>query len=779
MARVSWIGLSVPRKDVIEKVTGSAVFGDDLRLPRQLCGRFYRSPIAHGRIVNIDTAKARSVPGVRAVVTGADLPYRFGPFIQDQTFLARDKVRYVGEPVVGVAAESPEAAEEALGLVKVDFEPLPPVFDPVAGAGPDAPLVHDDWGAYKILGLARPVPGTNICDHFTLRKGDIEAGWREADVVVEGEYYLPMIQHATIETHVATALMENNNYLTVWTPAQSPFYLRQELAGALGIPMSQIRIICTRVGGGFGSKHELRAEALAVALALQVKGRPVRVAFDRHEEFAGAVVRGPARVRVRTGAKRDGRLVAQKITAYWDTGAYSTYGPRVNYNAGFSAAGPYQIPNIWIDGYCVCTNKPIGSAYRGFGVPEIAWAHESLMDRLAQELGMDPLELRLRNALREGSPASTGETLFSVGVRPALEAVAREIGWTVPAKETPSAKVPGNGQKRRGRGLACFCKLTGTPSLSSVVIRLNEDGTVTVLQSGMELGQGLETVIAQIVAEEMGVSVDKVSLSPVDTAFTPYEKSTTSSRCTMHVGNAARFAIREIKEQLRVLAGEAWGVPAEAVEVEEGLIKEKGGAGRSIAMEALAASKILKDRPPVVGHGSYSTADIWDPPDPETRQSQRATVYWMYGAQAAEVEVDTETGEVRVLKIAAAHDVGRAINPANCQQQIEGAVMMGLGHVLWEEMLFDPEGRVRNANLVDYKVPTAMDSDISVSVTLVETNHPEGPFGAKGIGEPGLCPTAPAVGNAVFDAIGKQITDLPVTPEKILAALQGSPSCRR
>lgn len=762
------VGKSIIRKDALEKVTGRAIYGADIQFPHQLYGAVYRSPLPHARILNIDTTKASALPGVRAIVTGNDFHNRFGQFIEDQPFLAYQKVRYAGEPVVAIAAEHPEIAAEAVQLVKVDFEPLPAVLDPFQAMEPGSPLVHENWNEYNILGQARPVPGTNICDHFTLRKGDVETGWKESDVIIENEFNCSMLQHVTLETHCAVARVDAGGYLTIWTPAQSPFMLREQLARALNMSMNNIRIICTWIGGGFGSKYELRAEPIAVTLAFKAQGRPVKVVFSRQEDFVSSVVRGPAHFKIKTGAKKDGTLVAQEVKAYWDTGAYVTVGPRVNYNAGFAAAGPYKIPHIKIDGYCICTNKPVGSAYRGFGVPEIAWAHESQMDALARELNLDPLELRLHNALEEGSISATGERLFSVGLKPALEAAGHQIDWySKPLRTvTPEGKL-------RGKGIACFCKLTGTPSTSSAIIRLNEDGSVTVLQGGMELGQGVNTVIAQIVAEELGISVNKVSLAPVDTAFTPYDKTTTSSRLTFHIGNAVLQAARDIKEQLKVLAARAWHVPPERVVVKDGLILEQttNGTGRVIPLEQISKSGILKEQPPVIGHGSYSTSDIFDPPDVETRQSSRPTVFWMYGAQAAEVEVDPETGQVKVLKISAAHDVGRAINPDACRQQIEGAIIMGLGHTLLEEMILE-HGIVKNASMVDYKIPTAADATVETVVSLIESNHPEGPFGAKGIGEPGLAPTAAAIGNAVNNALGARLNSLPLKPENILAALK-------
>ena len=764
-----YVGKSVHRNDALEKVTGTAVYGADLKFARQLYGAVYRSPFPHARIVKVDTSRAASLPGVRAVLTGADCPFMHGPVIEDEPFMARKKVRYAGEPVAAVVADDPEIARAALDLIEIDFEELPPVLDPLSAMEPGSALVHEDWEEYKRAGDIRPVPKSNICDHFTLRKGDMEAGWKEADVIVENEYKTALIQHVTLETHCATALFDAAGRLTVWTSAQSPFITRQYLATALKMSLNDIRVIGTFVGGAFGAKYDLRVEQLAVAMAMKVRGRPVKLVFDRGEDMIGTVTRGQTITRIKTGAKKDGTLVAQEVTAYWDTGAYTTMGPRVSNNGGIISGGPYKIPNIKIDGYCICTNKPIAGAYRGFGVPEVSWAHESQMDALARELKMDPLELRLKNALEEGSISSTGECLFSVGLKESLAEAGRQIGWQKDRlrEVTPEGKL-------RGRGIACFAKMTSSPSSNAALIKMNDDGTVVVLQGGSEMGQGSHTVAAQITAEELGISMEKVAPAPlVDTAFTPFDKTTTSSRLTFQMGNALILAARDVKEQLKRLAAKKWRVPEAAVEVRSGTIVEitAEGTGRSIEIERIGASGLLREQPPVIGHGSFSTADVYVAPDLDTRQSSRPTTFWIYGAQAAEVEVDPETGAVEVLKVAAAHDCGKAINIETCRQQIEGAIVMGLGHALSEEMVFD-RGRTMNANLIDYKVPTAMDSSLEKSVVLVEAAHREGPYGAKGIGETALAPTAAAIGNAVSNAVGAHFKSIPIRPDQILAMTQ-------
>ena len=762
MSELKNIGQPLIRKDALEKATGSAVFGADLKFPNQLWARFYRSPLPHAKILRIDASRARSLPGVRAVVSGVDVPYLHGiAVIQDQPFLATDRVRYVGEPIVGVAAEDADIAEEALELIRVDFDPLPAVLDVFEALKPGAPLLHEGLMEYTRTSAVSPVRGTNVCNHFKLRKGDVEKGFRQSDMIVEETYTVPMIQHAPLETHAAIARMEPNGTLTVWTSTQSPFYVRGEIARALGIPMNQVRIVCLRVGGGFGSKHEMRIEHLAVAMALHSKFRPVKIVLNREEEFISTLVRMPVHVRIKTGAKKDGTLLSQQVAVHWDTGAYSGWGPLVTRNAGCAAPGPYVIPNVQVDSLCVYTNKPLGGAYRGLGVPEVAWAHEQNLDVLAHRLGIDTLEIRLRNALEEGSVSPLGERAFSVGLKECLIRAAEGIRW----KESPRGKA-------RGKGIACMYKMTGTPTSSSVIVRLNEDGTAQVLQSAVEMGQGVETAIAQIVAEELGLPYDRVSLTAVDTEFTPYERSTSSSRSTFHTGNAARAAAAEAKQQLLRNVAQTLETAAEALDTLDGWVVERAGQRRIVEISKLWTAGIYsKSQFPIVGRGNFSTMEMFEPIDPETGQSPRATAFWMYAAQAAEVEVDTETGRVKVLKFAAAHDAGRVINQMTCEQQIEGALVMGMGTALFEEMLLE-KGCVINTNFADYKVPRSTDAPREIVTSFVETAHPEGPFGAKGLGEPGLAATAPAIGNALYQAVGVRIKDLPISPIKVWRALK-------
>ncbi len=763
------VGKPVMRKDVLDKVTGTTEYAADIHVPKQLYAAVYRSPVPHGRIITVDTTKAVDLPGVRAVVTGEDAPYSYGRFIQDQTFLAVKKVRYYGEPVAAVAADTLEIALEAARLITMDYDELPVVDDVMKAVKPDSPLLHDDWNDYKQLTGARPVENSNICDHTKLRKGDIEKGFREADVVVENAYWNSMTSHAPIEPHSATVKVAPSGKVTVWTATQSPFYVRSEIAASLGLPEHMVRIIVPHIGGAFGGKLELRAEPIALALALKSRGRPVKMTFNRHEDFIGGVVRAPVRIRVKTGAKKDGTITAFEGELFWDTGAYSTTGPRVCSKATIILPGPYRIPNLKVDGYTVCTNKQLGTAYRGFGVSEAAYAHEAQMDTLAKALGMDPLELRLKNILLEGDRGPTGEIFKSVGIKECLEKSAEAIGWGT----GPTGWVTKEG-KLRGKGLGTFLKFTGTPSYSSATLKLNLDGTLTIAQGGTELGQGVTTVIPQMVAEELGISIDKINMAMVDTENVPPDKTTTSSRLTFHMGNAILFAVNDLKSKVRNLAADVWGVIPDSVALEHGVVFEKDGSGNpgknSIKVDELKKSGLLKKGPPLLGFGSFETSGIWDAPDPETNQSERLAIMWFMGANGAEVEVDPDTGHVKVIKVSAANDVGRVINPLGCIQQIEGGVIMGLGNTLLEEMIYR-DGKLMNGNLVDFKVPTSMDSDVEIDIHLVETPHSEGPYGAKGIGEPAMCSVQAAIASAVCHALGVPVTSVPIKPETVLEAL--------
>ena len=770
MSDFTVIGNPELRKDSHDKVTGTAQFCADISLTGMLHGAVLRSKVPHGIIKSLDVSAAEKAEGVRAVVTGKEVPYRIGRSILDQTFLAIDKVRYEGEPIALVAADTLEQAYAAVRLISVDIEPLPAVNDVLEAMKEGSPLLHDKLTAYPHVETIRPVDGTNIYDHFTLRKGDVDTAFAEADVVVENEYECAILHHAAIENHMATAKVDASGKITVWTPCQSPYYIRGELARALSIPENKIRIIVPPIGGGFGGKLELRAEQLAISLAMKTKGRPVKVQFSREEDFLAGTVRAGVHFKIKTAARKDGKILAVQSENYWDAGAYSTISPTVTLKANVILAGPYEVDNIKMDGYCVATNKQLGTAQRGFGVAEASYAHEQQMDAVAKALGMDPYEVRMKNVMVDGSRASTGEKLFSVGIKECLKESAEGIGWD----GHPISWITEDG-KIRGRGLGTFMKFTGTPSYTSATIKMNFDGSAVVAYSTTELGQGVGIVIPQIVSEELGIPLNMISTVQVDTDHTPLDKTTTSSRATFHLGNATIKAADDARRQLREWIAFKWKVPTEQVDVQRGgLIVQLDEQGKPTGKQAhvaeLAKNGLVRNGEPILGYGSYETTNIWHKPDLETYQTERLTAMWFFGANSAEVEIDPDTGKIRVVKVVAAHDIGKALNPLGCLQQVEGGVIMGIGNTLLEEFIHK-DGYLMNGNMVDFKIPTSMDSDVDIQMRLVESSpHPEGPYGAKGIGEPAMCATQSAVASAVAHALGVPVTKIPIKGEHILAA---------
>jgi carbon-monoxide dehydrogenase large subunit len=756
MADKLFVGRPIPRIDAAEKVTGQALFGDDLRLPNILYAKALRSPHPHAKILNIDTSNARRLKGVRAIATGKDLPVLGGEALMDYPFLALDKVRYVGEPVVAVAADDEDIAETALNLIKVEYEPLPALFDPLRAMQKDAPLIHEDLSTYICLPVINVVENSNICNHISFVKGDVTKGFDESDYIFEDTFTTQMVSHAALEPHMAIAQVSSQGDITVWVTNDGPHRLRNDLANALGIPLKKIRIISPPyMGGGFGGKGGLKAETVCIALALKTNGRPVKMVLTRDEVFSSTSVRHPSVVQIKTGVKTDGRLWARQVKVIYDTGAYSEKGPTVCLQASTAAPGPYRIPHIKVDGYCVYTNKAIAGAYRGYGIPQAAWAHESQMDIIAEKLKISPVEIRLMNAVEEGDIAPTGQqTLYSVGLKDCIRKVADNVDWDKPRK------------KYHGRGIACAFKNTKTPSGSSAIVKVSKDGSVEVLVSTVEIGQGARTIIAQMTAEELKVPIVNISVSTPDTSFTPYDASTTSSRSTFHMGNAVKAAAGDARKQILQIASRAFGVEAEECRLNSSSICLKDDPGRTLSFADVIRNE-CRAGIDIIGRGSYHPDDEGECGGPWSAPS----IFWMYGAHIADIEIDAETGEIRVFRIIGAHDLGKAINPVNCEGQIEGGIVHGISTTLFEDMVIGDNGEVVNSNFTDYKLATACDIPEIVPI-FVEKSHKEGPWGAKGIGEMPNTPIAPAIANAIYDAIGVRIKDLPITREKVLTALK-------
>jgi CO/xanthine dehydrogenase Mo-binding subunit len=756
--RYSVVGARTLQVDAFEKAIGCATFTADLAFARMLMAKVVRSPVPHALIRNIDSSRARKVKGVRAIVTGNDAPYRYNLPLRDQPFVAIERVRYVGEPVVAIAAEDEDAAEEAARLVEVDYDPLPAIFDPVQAMQPGATLLHPNYESYKRdSSLFTSVPNSNILSHFKLRKGDIEAGFKEADEIFEGTYNSQAFNHGALEPHACIAQVERSGQLTLWSSQQSPWFAADDIAFALGWPLHRVRVITPFIGGGFGAKHGLKAEPPAIALALKTDGRPVKLVMTRQEVFTSAGVRGAVSVKLRTGVKRDGTIVARKAEVIWDTGAYADVGPLLCRNGSYSATGPYRIANQSIDGYCVYTNKVVTSAFRSYGTMEMSFAYESHTDEIARGIGMDPVEFRRRNLLEDGEETSTRERVVASGLKTALEACSSAMEWDKPKKSG------------RGRAIVTTAKSSVAPSGSSSFIQMNDDGTLNVMCATTEMGQGSRTVMTQLAAEAIGARLEDVRLIASDTAFTPPDRSTSSSRSTFNMGNAIVRAGIETKEQILVKAAELLDVPKEDLEVRDSAIFVRNNSNRFCTFAQIAGTRPGSPYGPVVGRGSYvplgtTTFNL------ETGEGRRIVAFWLYTSQGVELEVDTDTGKVTLHRIVSVSDTGRTLNPMSCQGQIEGGVGIGCSTALFEQLILDEHGKVVNASLDDYSMAGCSDLPPIVPIT-VEVPHPEGPYGAKGIGEGPTTGIAAAIANAVEDAIGIRITDLPITPEKILRAL--------
>ena len=766
---LSIVGTTPVRLDGVEKVRGLSPYSINTKVQGMLHAKVLRSRLPHAKLLRVDASRAEKLPGVAAVVTRDDVigrkdldPY-YGVALLDQSIVAIDKVRFVGDIVAGVAAADAEIAEEALDLIDVEYEALPAVMDAREAAAPDAPLIHEAFRmpkrSYGDLAAMNSIPDSNVPYHFKLRRGDVDQGFQESDEIFEDDYFCPTTQHMAMEPHVCIAQWDHNGKLTLWDGTQNPFTVRSVMANLFQIPVTKIRIIVPHLGSGYGSKTYPKLEPILALLARKTDGRAVRLELTREEVFY-TVTKNGAWVNIRTGVK-NGVLHARKVNIHWDIGAYCDISPRVVKNGGYVSAGPYKIPHIYVDSYCVYTNKPPGGAFRGFGVPKVAWAFESQMDDIAQALGVDPLEIRMKNVVGEGTIFATGSRLHSVGFKPVLAKTAEAIGWGKPSEPAP----PG---KARGKGLACIIKSTLTPSTSSAFVKVNEDGTVSLLSSTIEMGQGADTLLSQILAEEMGIPLATVSRAQPDTDVTPYDLTTSSSRSTFHMGRAVRLAAIDARNQILDLAAEMLEVSPEDLTLSEGRISVRGNLDRGLALEEFVQGYFKTKGGNILGRGVIKTEG--GKLDAETGQAEITTAFWFVGACGAEVEVDTETGDVRVLDFVSVVDCGKAIHPELCLGQISGAAAQGIGQTFYEELRFD-NGQPTNPNLLDYSLPSFMETPDRFTSHYIENPHQEGPFGAKGVGESSIGATAPAIANAIFHAVGVRPKVLPMTSESILALI--------
>ncbi|HEX9661508.1 MAG TPA: xanthine dehydrogenase family protein molybdopterin-binding subunit [Candidatus Binatia bacterium] len=766
---MSAIGQNLPMIDAQERVTGRVNYALNVELPGMLQGKILRSPLPHARIVHIDTSAAERMTGVATVLTRGDFTpasgysARYGRIFRDQSVVALDKVRFVGEPVAAVAALNDDIAEEALALIKVDYQELPAVFDEAAALKADAPLVHEPRPEQQPIfsNLIQDLPGGgNLCSHFKLRRGEVEAGFRQSDFVYEDVFRSPAAQHVPLEPHVTVAQFFQNK-LTLWTSTQMPHAVRSQMAELLHLPLVRVRVIVETLGGGFGSKGSLRLEPIAAFLALKAN-RPVKIVLRREEEFV-TVCKHPATLRIKTGVMKDGTLAARQVTAHFNTGAYSDVGPVVARNGGSAMSGPYRIPHVWIDSFAVWTNLVPAGALRGFGVPQAVWAYESQMDMIAERLGLDPVEFRRQNLLRDDDLFATGEKLADMHFEELLDQAAASLQWTArDARWSQGARATGkNGAARRGKGLALVIKATITPSTSAAAIKLNEDGSLNVLTSSVECGQGAKTVLAQIAAAAMQVPVERVSVSDPDTDLTPYDQQTSSSRTTFSMGGAVTKAADDLQRQLLDHAAELLEASVKDLALENGRVTVRGTPKRSLSYGEIA---LRSSQFNLIGRGAFTTRGGLDL---ETGQGI-GSVHWHQGAIGCEVEVDVETGKVKVLHLSPRVFAGRVVNPRLCALQLEGCAIFGLGQGLFEEMSYGDNGQLINTNLADYNIPSFEDIPQTVKSAMLEHAGSED---IHGVGETLLPPVMAAIGNAVYNAVGARIRDLPLTAEKVLREL--------
>jgi CO/xanthine dehydrogenase Mo-binding subunit len=753
--------------DAAERVSGRINYVLNFELPGMLVGKILRSPLPHARLVTINASRAERLAGVVAVLTRDDFgpaksfSGKYGRIFRDQTVVAFEKVRFVGDPVAAVAAANEDIAEEALSLIKTEYEEVPAVFDEEEALTPAAPLVHDPRPEQQPMfsKLIQDLPGgNNVCSHFKLRRGDIEQGFREADFVFEDVFHSPAAQHVPLEPHVSVAQYFQGK-LTIWTSTQMPHAIRSQMAELFNLPLARVRVIVETLGGGFGSKGSLRLEPITSFLALKAN-RPVKIVLRREEEFV-TVCKHPATVRIKTGVTKDGVLTARQVTANFNTGAYSDIGPVVARNGGSAMSGPYRIPHVRIDSRAIWTNQVPAGALRGFGVPQAVWAYESQMDMIAEKLGLDPVEFRRKNLLRDGDFFATGEKLDGMHYDELLDRAAASVNWTPKDARWLNRGSNGNSSLRRGKGLGLVIKATITPSTSAAALKLNEDGSLNVLTSSVELGQGAKTVLAQIAAEALQIPFGSVSVSDPDTDLTPYDQQTSSSRTTFSMGGAIGKAAEDLTQQLLEKAAELLEASVSDLVRADGRVGVRGSPGRSLSYGEIV---MRSGQGNIIGRGAFSTRGGLDL---ETGQGI-GSVHWHQGAIACEVECDIETGKVKVLQLNPSVFAGRVVNPRLCELQLEGSAIFGFGQALLEEMVYDDQGQLINQNLGDYNVPSFNDIPWKLSSSALEHETSEE---LHGIGETLLPPVMAAIGNAVYNAVGARIRDLPLTPEKILREL--------
>lgn len=777
MKDLKYIGKSVPRIDGKEKVMGAAVFVDDIDFGSHLLhAEIVESPYAHALIKKIDTKEASKVPDVVGIFSGKDFPFKFGLYMKDRYILPTDRVRFYGEQVVGVVARTPEAAKIAASLVKVEYEELPPIFNQLDAFKKNSDLIHPDLGNYAHVPWFYPEAKTNIAHWRKVRKGDLNKGFKEADVVLEDTYYVPRYAHCCMETHISVAKVDHSDRMTVWSSAQSPHTQRHLFAEAfepLGFTHNDVRVITPHIGGGFGGKAGVTMEILAAAFATKIKGHPIKIRWRRDQEFYNTYMRQSVVSKLKIGVKKTGEITAFEIANYWDAGPYVEYGANVVNASGLSATGPYNIPNVKIDSYCIYTNLPAAGPYRGFGYSELLFSVESHVNRLAEKIGMSPVEFRKKNAIKRGDKLAYGAGMNENDLVKCIDEVAKAINFNKKEKSKDPNKVI-------GKGIAAVWKGPAMPpnASSAAFLKFNEDASMNIMISGMDMGQGLLTVMAQIAAEVLTVPVHKIRTECPDTDRNPYEWQTVASHVTWSCGNAVRRAAIDAREQIFDVIQSAYKIPRENLYLDDEKVKNYFDKKFEIPLKEFVINGIMvKDGTfrggPIIGRGMFMPEFSSSKCDPETSQGGHPNVHYTVGCGGVVIEIDKNTGKINVLKAAEGFDCGKALNPKLVEGQIMGGFLQGLATALYEDMRFDPKtGKILNANFTDYKIPTAHDIPDKIIPIIVEAPQPDGPFGARGVGEHTMIPVAPAMANAVADALGIRINDLPLTAEKIALLIQ-------
>ena len=742
------IGRSLPRLEGRDKVTGRAEYTHLMQLSGMLHAKIFRSTVAHGRIKSIDTSAARNVPGVYAVYTSDDVrkviaePY-YGPAFHDQPILAIGKVHFVGEPVAVVLASDPHVADQAAQQITADYDELPAVFDEVEAAE-NKTLVHDELkpaGTFADLKHLKGRKGTNVALDFRLRRGDVDKAFATAANVFEHTFRTQKVLHLPLEPHASIADYRDDG-ITIYSSAQGPSFVRTEIARLLGWPENRVRIKVPYLGGGYGGKLYIKLEALATAMSMLAR-RPVKIAHTMEEHFY-TITKHPSTFRIKSGLDKDGRIIARKCEVWWNGGAYADIGPRVTQKSGFTASGPYDIDNVSIDSYALYTNLTPAGALRGFGVPQLVWAYESHTDMIARALKRDPLEFRKQNLLRDGRPQATGTILKDTAIEKVLDRIAERLNWKQPFDR-------GKGVIRRGRGFAVALKAVISPTTSVAIVNVSADGSTTLYCGTVDMGQGSDTAMAQMVGEVLNMPAESVRVVPRDTDVTPYDMGTLGSRSLFHMGHAVRLAAEEARTKIGDLRRE---------------LAEPEGSNASLA--DLFRKKYGMQAGNIVGTGIYKPDYI--PPD-ANGLTTNATPFWMVAGSGVEIEVDTETGHVCITRLINVADVGKPINPKIVETQLSGASLMQLGFSMFEKMHIDG-GQVTNASLADYKIPGFHDVPPVMENEAIDTYQSNGPYGAKGVGELATFGLSPAIANAIDDAVGVRLTELPLTAEAVFRALR-------